>query len=160
MSSTDVELQIRPATVEDADAVADVLVRSRAAAVPAMPPLVHQPGDVRGHLAHMLAGPVEAWVALAEGEVVGYALLQDAWLDGLYVLPEHAGSGVGSALLAVVQHARPDGFALWVFESNEGARRFYRRHGLVELERTDGSGNEEKAPDIRMAWPGADPLAF
>ena len=28
------------------------------------------------------------------------------------------------------------------------------RRGLVELERTDGSANEEKAPDIRMAWPG------
>ena len=38
--------------------------------------------------------------------------------------------------------------------------RFYRRHGLVDLERTDGSANEERAPDIRMAWPGADPLAF
>lgn len=160
MSSTDVELQIRPATVEDADAVADVLVRSRAAAVPAMPPLAHEPGDARGHLAHVLAGPAEAWVALADGEVVGYALVQDAWLDGLYVLPEHAGSGVGSALLAVVQHARPDGFALWVFESNEPARRFYRRHGLVELERTDGSGNEEQQPDVRMAWPGRDPMSY
>jgi chorismate mutase len=30
----------------------------------------------------------------------------------------------------------------------------------VELERTDGSTNEEKAPDLRMAWPGTDPLAF
>ena len=40
------------------------------------------------------------------------------------------------------------------------ARAFYARHGLVELERTDGSGNEERAPDLRMAWPGTDPLAF
>jgi chorismate mutase len=30
----------------------------------------------------------------------------------------------------------------------------------VELERADGSGNEEKAPDVRMAWPGGAPLAF
>ena len=43
---------------------------------------------------------------------------------------------------------------------NEPARAFYARHGLVELERTDGSANEEQAPDIRMAWPGAEPLAF
>ena len=55
---------------------------------------------------------------------------------------------------------RPDGFCLWVFESNTGARAFYARHGLVELERTDGSGNEEKAPDVKMAWPGHDPVAF
>ena len=38
--------------------------------------------------------------------------------------------------------------------------RFYRARGLVDLERTDGAANEEKAPDIRMAWPGSDPLAF
>jgi chorismate mutase len=47
-----------------------------------------------------------------------------------------------------------------VFETNLAARRFYRRHGLVELEHTDGSGNEEGAPDLRMAWPGADPVSF
>ena len=47
-----------------------------------------------------------------------------------------------------------------MFQSNDGARRFYRRHGLVELETTDGSSNEERSPDVRMAWPGSDPLAF
>ena len=39
-----------------------------------------------------------------------------------------------------------------MFQSNTGACRLYERRGLVEIERTDGSGNEEKAPDIRMAW--------
>ena len=43
---------------------------------------------------------------------------------------------------------------------NAPARGFYARRGLVELERTDGSGNEERAPDVRMAWPGTDPLGF
>ena len=55
---------------------------------------------------------------------------------------------------------RPDGFCLWVFESNAPARDFYRSRGCIELERTDGAGNEEKAPDIRVAWPGHTPLAF
>jgi chorismate mutase len=63
-------------------------------------------------------------------------------------------------LLDVVKSLRPDGFCLWVFESNAPARRFYARRGLVELERTDGSANEERSPDVRLAWPGADPLAF
>ena len=75
-------------------------------------------------------------------------------------MPEHAGQGVGSALLDLVKAQRPDGFCLWVFEMNAPARGFYARHGLVELERTDGSGNEEQAPDVRMAWPGTDPLRF
>jgi chorismate mutase len=47
-----------------------------------------------------------------------------------------------------------------VFEMNTPARAFYERHGLLELERTDGRGNEEKCPDIKMAWPGVDPLGF
>ena len=47
-----------------------------------------------------------------------------------------------------------------MFEVNQPARGFYRRHGFVELERTDGSANEEHAPDVKMVWPGADPLAY
>ena len=66
---------------------------------------------------------------------------------------------MGAALLELVQARQPDGFCLWVFESNTPARGFYARHGLLELERTDGSSNEERAPDVRLVWPGAEPLA-
>jgi chorismate mutase len=76
------------------------------------------------------------------------------------VAPGLTGHGVGAALLDVAKAQRGDGFCLWVFETNDAARRFYRRHGLVELERTDGSTNEERVPDVRMAWPGRDPLGF
>ena len=55
---------------------------------------------------------------------------------------------------------RPRGFALWVFESNAPARAFYARHGLLELEHTDGADNQERSPDLRMAWPGGDPVAY
>jgi chorismate mutase len=124
-----------------------------------MPPPVHADDDVRAWLATRLRDD-EVWVADAGGEVVGYARLTDTWLDDLYVRPTHAGQGVGTALLDLAKARRPEGFCLWVFEMNTPARRFYARHGLVELERTDGSANEERSPDIRMAWPGAEPLAF
>ena len=160
MTSTDGDtLEVRPADLDDVGAMASVLVRSRRAAVPAMPPPASPDEAAPAHVRlRMDAG--EAWAATADGHVVGFALVQGPWLDMLYVLPEHAGRGVGSALLDVVKHHRPDGFALWVFESNEPARRFYRQHGLVELERTDGTANEEGCPDIRAAWPGRDPLAY
>lgn len=148
---------IRPADASDADAVAAVQLRSRATAT--MPPGTHTDDEVRAWLAARLATD-EVWVAESDDEVVGYARLTATWLDDLYVVPEHAGQGIGSALLDVAKARRPDGFCLWVFEMNEPARAFYARHGLVELERTDGAANEEKSPDIRMAWPGADPLAF
>jgi ribosomal protein S18 acetylase RimI-like enzyme len=160
VTSTDGEtLEIRPADLDDVAAMASVLVRSRRAAVPAMPPPAGPEESAPAHVRlRMDAG--DAWAATVDGHVVGFALTQGSWLDMLYVLPEHAGRGVGSALVDVVKHHRPDGFALWVFESNEPARRFYRRHGFVELERTDGTANEEGCPDIRAAWPGRDPVTY
>lgn len=150
-------LVLRPATDADAAAVAAVHIASRHAA--SMPPAVHGDDDVRRWLAARLRED-EVWVADHDGLVVGYARLTDTWLDDLYVLPAHAREGIGSALLEVVKARRPDGFCLWVFEVNEPARAFYAAHGLLELERTDGAANEERSPDIRMAWPGADPLRF
>jgi len=155
-------LRLRPATHEDLPAVAEVHLRARAAAAPAMPAAVHPPHAARAWVASWDLARHDVWVAedVADGAPVllGYARVDDAWLDDLYVDPSAQGSGVGSALLDLVKAARPDGFCLWVFESNHPARAFYRRHGLLELERTDGSANEERAPDLRMVWPGTDPL--
>ena len=151
------EVVLRPADESDAEGVAAVHLAARRAA--AMPPSVHTDAAVGYWLAGRLAVD-EVWVAEAGGEVAGYARLTETWLDDLYVAPHHAGQGLGSTLLELVKSRRPDGFCLWVFEMNGPARRFYAHRGLVELERTDGAGNEERTPDIRMAWPGEEPLAF
>ena len=153
------DVLLRPATPEDAEALAAVHLAARTAAVPAMPPSVHPDSDVLPWVTGWLAAN-DVWVAEIDGAPVGYASMTAAWLDGLFVAPEHAGRGIGGLLLDLVKSLRPAGFALWVFESNVPARRFYERHGLVELEHTDGSGNEERAPDLRMAWPGPDPMAY
>ncbi|WP_372733396.1 GNAT family N-acetyltransferase [Nocardioides sp.] len=155
MAPTD--LVLRPAERSDGDAIAAIHLRSRRQA--AMPPGIHDDDSVRAWLTGRV-GEDAVWIADVGDRPVAYARFADSWLDDLYVLPEHAGDGVGSALLDLVKSQRPDGFCLWVFEINRPAREFYARHGLVELERTDGSGNEEREPDVRMAWPGRDPLAF
>ena len=124
-----------------------------------MPPGIHPDDEVRAWLSRRLVED-EVWLAEVAGAPVGYARFTRTWLDDLYVLPAYAGQGVGSALLDVVKAQRRDGFCLWVFEMNAPARAFYAHHGLVELERTDGSANEERVPDVRMAWPGEDPLTF
>jgi hypothetical protein len=46
----------------------------------------------------------------------------------------------------------PQGLQLWTFASIVGAQRFYERHGFVIAETTDGSGNEENQPDLRLVW--------
>ena len=155
------DLRLRPADPAESDALAALYGRSRVAAVPAMPPAVHTPEEDRTWFAARLRdGEHEAWVAEDDRGLLGYALASASWLDHLFVDPSQQSAGVGAALLDVVKGVRPDGFCLWVFESNVRARAFYERHGMVGLERTDGSGNEEKAPDVKMAWPGRDPVAF
>jgi GNAT superfamily N-acetyltransferase len=155
VSSTEPTLLLRPAGPDDAAAVAEVHLAARRAAAAAggMPPPVHPDHEVLQWVAERVVAD-ETWVAELDGEVVAYARMTAEWLDDLYVHPDHAGEGIGGALLDLAMGLRPDGFGLWVFESNVAARRFYRRHGLVEVERTDGSGNEERAPDVRMEWHG------
>jgi len=157
---TSTDLAFRQALPADAERVADLYSAARVAAVPMMPPALHSNAEDRVWMASRIAGDSEVWLAERGEELLGYLLLTRGWLDHLFVRPGHLGHGVGSALLDLAKALRPDGFGLWVFESNDGARRFYARHGLLELERTDGSANEEKAPDIRLVWPGASPRDF
>ena len=82
----------------------------------------------------------------------GFAILHGDWLEHLYVHPDEIGTGVGHALFEYVTSLRPDGLQFWVFQQNEHARRFYEAHGAVAVEFTDGSGNEEKTPDVRYRW--------
>ena len=161
-ADADSDLVLRPALAEDLPDVAELFLATRAAAVPAMPAVVRPVEEVRAYVGGWdlsLPAEREVWVAADDLGLAGFAVLKHDWLDALYVAPDRQGTGVGSALLDLVRTLRPSGFGLWVFASNTPARAFYRRHGLLELEHTDGSGNEERSPDVHLAWPGADPLA-
>jgi GNAT superfamily N-acetyltransferase len=151
-----VTLAIRRGTADDARAAADLYLRARKAALGAIPPLVHDDDDVRGHFASHIVEACELWVAEdPPGVLAGILVLDGDHVDQLYVDPERTGRGIGSRLLDVAKRERPDGLRLWTFQSNAGAQRFYVRHGFVEAERTDGRGNEERAPDILYVLGGA-----
>jgi len=151
-------LLLRPAQPEDAPTLAGLFIGAREAAYPAMPRSVHSAEEIHQWFAGLLAGGRETWVAEAGDGIVGYLVLDPEWLDSLYVRSDLTGRGIGTVLLDLAKSLRPDGFGLWVFQSNAAAQRFYRRHGLVEIRRTDGADNEEHAPDLEMAWLGEDPL--
>jgi uncharacterized protein YgbK (DUF1537 family)/GNAT superfamily N-acetyltransferase len=138
-------LEIRRGGPADTRAAAALYVRVRAAAAEAgtIPPNLHDEDDVTDHLAGK-----ELWLA---GDA-GLLWLGDGWVDGLYVEPGMTGRGIGAALLAVAKREQPAGLRLWAFQSNLGARRFYERHGFVEVLRTDGATNEERSPDVMYAW--------
>jgi ribosomal protein S18 acetylase RimI-like enzyme len=95
-------------------------------------------------------GPI--WLADEDGAVVGFSGVKDGELTHLYVDPEAQNRGVGTALLAHAKTVSPERLELWVFQRNEGARRFYERHGFRLVQLTDGSGNMENEPDARYAW--------
>ena len=160
MPSEPPDVLVRPGQATDGPAVGDLYVAARAAAVPSMPPSAHSDRSMRKWIAEQLAGEREAWVAEEGGAVVAFMLLEDTWLHSLYVRPDRTGAGIGTVLLELALTQRPDGLQLWVFESNAGAQRLYARHGFAVVERTDGAGNEERAPDLRMAWPGTAVVAL
>lgn len=94
----------------------------------------------------------EVWLAERDGEIIGFAALEPGWLHHLYVNPSAHNAGAGSLLLAKAKEKMPQGFSLWTFQANLGARRFYERHGLTEARRTRGADNEEGLPDILYEW--------
>src|SRR5262245_32939173 len=145
---------IRRGTAADAIAAAEVWLRSRKAAVPAIPPPVHTDDEVRHHFQTVVVMQRELWLAVDDinADVTGLLVVDGAEVDQLYVDPERWGHGIGSRLIEHAKRVRPHGLWLWAFQSNTGARRFYERHGFVVVDATDGSGNEERAPDVRYAW--------
>lgn len=135
-------LEIRPASVADAPALAAHLVAGIAGyrdfAGPGFepPPVERELAHVRGRLE---AG---AWslVALEDGELVGQVLVEPArgvpgtaHLAGLFVTPRWWGTGLAASLHeSAVAAMRAEGFArgrLFAATGQARARRFYERRG-------------------------------
>ena len=152
------EIQLRMALLEDLDAVQEVFVAASAA--PGHPPETRSPDEVSDWVDSLLDTPGELWLATRDDELLGFFLLRGSWLSLLFVHPDRPARGAGRALIDLVKALRPGGFGLRVHQANTRAREFYGRHGLVELEGTDGSSYNDGAPDLQMAWLGEDPLAY
>lgn len=80
----------------------------------------------------------QSWVASVGDEVVGFASAgmardldlpaTDEELYALYVIADHYGEGIGSALLDAV--LGPGAVTLWVLADNPRAHAFYAKHGF------------------------------
>jgi GNAT superfamily N-acetyltransferase len=146
----------RRGTEGDACAAAELWLRARRASSDVIPSPVHTDDEVRAWFASHVVRNTELWVAEdPPGALVGILVLAGQWVDQLYVEPTMTGRGVGAGLLDLAKRERPEGLRLWTFASNAGAKRFYERHGFVEMRRTEGD-NEEGAPDILYVWAGQD----
>ncbi|WP_435118478.1 GNAT family N-acetyltransferase [Halolamina sp. C58] len=158
-------MEIEPATMDDADRIAELWVDLAR--------------DQRAHGSHLLAAPNRESVReglaraivtegvliarTAEGDLAGFVefapetggFRQDVdrgVIENIYVRPSHRGSGVGGELLAAAERrlldAGVDRISLEVLADNEAARRFYARHGYdphrVEMEKAPENDTHSK----------------
>ncbi len=142
---------LRRARPDDGPEVAEVWLRSRRSAVPAIPAPVHSDDATRDWLHTVVVSNPDVWVLEHAGGLIAVMVLEDSWVDQLYVLPEWSRRGAGSRLIEQAQELRPQGLQLRTFTSNDAARQFYERHGFRAVGSTDGD-NEERAPDVHYVW--------
>lgn len=138
------ELRTRVGTPADAVVLAGLLTdfnREFDAAVPDFAAL-------EDRFARIVAEPTVIAMIAEISEPVGFALVTMrptpyydgplAQLDELYVIPELRGSGIGTRLLTGTIDALIDRgvreMHINVDEVDDGARRFYERHGFVNIE--------------------------
>ena len=152
---------LRTATPADAEAVSEVYLASRKRFLP-YAPLAHTDQEVRAWIAGSLIPAGGVSVAVLDGQIVGMlSLSRDetsgektaaGWIDHLYLHPKAVGQGIGTQLLALAKARLGAPIRLYTFQANQGARRFYERHGFQAIDFGDGSGNEENCPDVLYEW--------
>lgn len=144
---------IRAATTDEAPAVTEVFLAARHA-MKGIVPMVHTDAETRVWMRETVFRQCAVTVAFMDGRLAAMMATRPGWIDHLYVHPGFHNRGLGAALVKTARHSphAADGLQLWTFQANTGARRFYARHGFTEVELTDGQDNEEKTPDVRLAW--------
>ncbi len=144
-------METRRALPSEAGSLAALWIRSRAASAPSIPPTVHTDEEVHRWFAEVVVPTREVWVVDSPWGVIALMVLDDAWIDQLYVDPAWTRRGIGGALLDRAMKQRPTGLKLWTFQSNLDARRFYEAHGFHAIAMTTAA-NEEQAPDVCYEW--------
>ncbi len=99
----------------------------------------------------MLVDVCNVSLARSGDQVVGFLARQGDEIQALYLARDARGQGVGARLLEQAK-GQAEQLALWSFQANCAALRFYLWHGFVEDQRTDGAGNDEGLPDVHLVW--------
>ncbi|MEO7124102.1 MAG: GNAT family N-acetyltransferase [Lacisediminihabitans sp.] len=149
-------ITLRRADEKDATATAEVLITSRAAALGAIRAPVQSDEDTKHWVETGLLPYCDVWIAEADGQqTLALLVLDDDWIDQLYVRPEAAGLGIGSRLVELAKQHRPGGLQTRTSITNPGAIRFYERHGFVLAPLEPARDNLEKQPSLRYVWSGS-----
>jgi GNAT superfamily N-acetyltransferase len=154
MAST---ISLRPATPDDADAIAAIYLSSRKTFV-SFAPLVHTDDEIHRWIRETLIPEHQVTVAEENGAIVAMMALSRkegiVWIDQLYLAPNVVGKGIGTALVNFAKSTLGPPIRLHTFQENTDARKFYEKLGFRARRFSDGSGNEEKCPDLEYEWTG------
>jgi GNAT superfamily N-acetyltransferase len=145
------DIVVRRARDDESDAVAALFRLSRETAMPYLPKL-HTPEEDRSYFRDRVFAECVVWVAERNGALAGVCAFHEGWVDQLYVDPAHHRGGIGTALLRKAQDANEQ-LQLWAFQRDVNALRFYESQGFRLVKTTDGRDNEEREPDVLLAWP-------
>ena len=112
-------------------------------------PRLHTPDEDCRFIAGLIAGQ-DVMISEDDGPI-GFIARDDTEIGQLYIAAGARGRGIGTQLLNTMKTRAPE-LALWCFQQNTGARRFYENHGFSVDHMTDGRDNEERVPDVRYVW--------
>lgn len=144
------ELTLRPASPRDAEAIAGVF--SPSLRLLTFLPELHTLEEDRWFIANVILKECDVTVATHSDRIISFLARQAEEIRLLHSHPDFIGRGAGSRLLTAAKKADVKALELWCFQENLAARRFYERHGFRPIAFTDGSGNDEKTPDVRYRW--------
>ncbi|MET3728103.1 ribosomal protein S18 acetylase RimI-like enzyme [Fictibacillus halophilus] len=89
-------------------------------------------------------------LAMVDAKVVGMIAYNQTEISQLYVHRGYQKAGIGNALLQRAKDHSSGRIALYTFEVNKKAQRFYEKNGFKIIGR--GHENEENLPDIQYEW--------
>jgi GNAT superfamily N-acetyltransferase len=148
-------LILRQASLDDMPALARLHRHTVQTSLPFLPTL-HTPEEDAWWFSERLYAANEVWLAEDGTGPAGYIAFRAAFIEHLFIRPDAQGAGLGFRLLEKAREGAAE-LALWTFQQNLRARRFYERHGFVAVTLTDGADNEEKLPDMLYRWRRATP---
>ena len=89
-------------------------------------------------------------IAVSSGTVLGFVAANEVSVAQLYVHVDHHRRGIGTRMLNWAKSASNGSLWLYTFARNNGAQRFYERHGFEVVER--GFEEDWQLEDIKYHW--------
>lgn len=157
------DLEVRSAFIDDADAIAKVHVDGWEATYRGV-----IEDDVLDRLtvtrrsqqwAEALAHNLPAWIAVDANTVVGFAAVRADELSALYVSPHVYGQGIGTILLEEAErYIAEDGIStalLWVHEKNTRSQHWYTKRGWQKTDELEAHriGDLDTGRAVKMVKP-------